>query len=97
MLIWAAICLFQRDAQLSGFSALYIMVSSLANKILDHKIMFLHADDGTPYDIVYNLVGGSPVLYLMAVVALFLLYIAAFYWVYFQVCKRIAKGAGVQA
>ena len=41
--------------------------------------MFLLRGDGTPYDIVYNLVGGNQVLYPLMVVGLFLVYIGAFY------------------
>jgi len=35
----------------------------------------------TPYDILYNWVGGSPILYPLLVVALFAAYIALFYYV----------------
>jgi uncharacterized membrane protein YwaF len=52
----------------------------IANVILDYNYMFLMAGDGTPYDIAYNLVGGSPVLYPLCVVALFVLYIGLFYY-----------------
>lgn len=51
----------------------------VANIILDYNYMFLMAGDGTPYDILYNLVGGSKVFYPLGVVALFVLYIALFY------------------
>jgi hypothetical protein len=44
--------------------------------------------DGTPYDILYNLVGGSQVLYPLCVVALFLVYIVAFYGIFFLVKKK---------
>lgn len=52
----------------------------IANVILNYNYMFLMAGDGTPYDIFYNLVGGSPVLYPLCVVALFVLYIGLFYY-----------------
>lgn len=88
---------------ISGFAALYIMLSGMAslekknigitfgillgfcvaayvvNLLVDYNYMFLVAGDGTPYDILYNLVGGSPVLYPLGVVGLFLLYIGLFY------------------
>ena len=51
------------------------------NHLLDYNYMFLMAGDGTPYDIAYNLVGGSPVWYPLLVVALFVVYMAAFYGV----------------
>jgi hypothetical protein len=50
--------------------------------------MFLTRGDGTPYDLLYNLVGGNPILYPLGVVALFLLYIVAFYAVYYAVTRR---------
>ena len=43
--------------------------------------MFLMGGDGTPYDIAYHLVGGSPVWYPLLVVALFVVYMGAFYGV----------------
>ena len=96
---------------ISGFCALYILISGMAsmkkqnmgitlailsgfcvaayaaNLLLDYNYMFLMRGDGTPYDIFFNLVGGSPVLYPIGVVLLFFLYIAAFYGIYF-----LAKG-----
>ena len=47
--------------------------------------MFLMRDDGTPYSLVYNLVKGNKVLYPILVVLLFLLYICAFYGVYYLI------------
>ena len=38
--------------------------------------------DGTPYDILYDLVGGNALLYPIGVVVLFILYISAFYGVF---------------
>lgn len=48
----------------------------------DHSCnyMFLMRGDGTPYDILYDLVGGNPVIYPILVVLLFVLYIAVFYF-----------------
>ncbi len=59
-----------------------------ANVTIGYNYMFLMRGDGTPYDILYNAVGGSPVLYPLGVVGLFLLYIAAFYGVVFMVRRR---------
>ena len=70
-------------AILSGFC----VAAYAANLLLDYNYMFLMRGDGTPYDIFFNLVGGSPVLYPIVVVLLFFLYIAAFYGIYF-----LAKG-----
>ncbi|MBR4308624.1 MAG: YwaF family protein [Oscillospiraceae bacterium] len=100
---------------ISGFSALYIMVSGMsnmkkknipitlailfgfciaayaANVYLDYNYMFLMRGDGTPYDILFNLVGGHSVLYPLSVVALFVIYISAFYAVYFAIKKKSKK------
>lgn len=97
---------------ISGFSALYIILSGMAslkkkniwitfmvlfgfcvaayvvNILVDYNYMFLMAGDGTPYDILYNLVGGSPVLYSLGVVTLFVLYILGFYGVHALVVKK---------
>lgn len=59
-----------------------------ANILVDYNYMFLMAGDGTPYDILFNLLGGHPVLYPVGVVALFLIYIAAYYGVYYLVAGR---------
>ena len=53
--------------------------------------MFLMRGDGTPYDIFYNLVNGNRVFYPLIVVGLFLLYIAAYYGVYYLVTYLIKK------
>ena len=56
--------------------------------LIDYNYMFLVEGDGTPYDIFYRLVNGSPVLYPMIVTGLFLAYIIAFYGVFFMIAKR---------
>lgn len=61
------------------------------NHLVDYNYMFLMRGDGTPYDILYNLVGGSPVWYPLGVVGLFLLYIVVFYLVYYKITHRKAK------
>ena len=50
--------------------------------------MFLMRGDGTPYDILYNLVDGHPLFYPGGVVFLFLVYILGFYKVYFWFCEK---------
>ena len=62
-------------AILLGFGA----AALAANLLLDTNYMFLMAGDGTPYDILYNLVSGNPVLYPIGVMGLFFLYIALVY------------------
>ena len=100
---------------ISGFAALYIMISGLmsmkkknigitygilggfcitayiVNRLIDYNYMFLMRGDGTPYDIFYNLVGGSPILYPLIVIGLFLIYIAVFYWSYYFIQKKRKK------
>lgn len=61
------------------------------NHLADYNYMFLKQGDGTPYDILYNLVGGNPVLYPLGVVALFLVYILAFYFVYFLITHKKSR------
>ena len=60
----------------------------VANRLLDYNYMFLMSGDGTPYDILFNLVGGSPVLYPLGVVGLFFLYIASFYGISFMIRRK---------
>lgn len=66
----------------------FCIAAYVANIILDYNYMFLMAGDGTPYDIIYNLVGGHKVLYPVSVVALFYLYITAFYFIYYFAARR---------
>ena len=67
------------------------MAAYIANISLDYNYMFLMRGDGTPYDIFYNLVGGNPVIYPIIVVLLFVLYISAFYYVYYLIKNRKNK------
>lgn len=66
----------------------FCVVAYIVNRIIDYNYMFLMSGDGTPYDILYNLVGGNPVLYPIGVVVLFLIYITAFYLVYFLISRK---------
>lgn len=59
----------------------FCAIAYIANVLIPYNYMFLMAGDGTPYDILYNLVNGSPILYPLFVVVLFLLYISLFYYV----------------
>ena len=69
--------------------AFFCVMAYIANTLLDYNYMFLVRGDGTPYDILYNLVGGNPVIYPLGVVALFLIYIGIFYWVSFAARKKV--------
>ena len=66
----------------------FCIAAYIANVLIPYNYMFLMAGDGTPYDILYNLVGGHPFFYPILVVALFLIYISAFYVIYFFIEKR---------
>lgn len=71
-------------AILFGFAG----AAHIANGLVDYNYMFLVSGDGTPYDILYNLVGGHPVAYPLCVVGLFLAYISVVYFVHFLVCRK---------
>ncbi len=62
----------------------FIVCAFVANKILNYNYMFLVRGDGTPYEILYSLVDGNPVLYPLGVVCMFLVYILLFYGIYFR-------------
>ena len=66
------------------------VLAYIANIVIDYNYMFLVRGDGTPYDILYNLVGGHEVLYPVLVVALFLVYITGYYLVYYLVTHKKA-------
>ncbi len=69
----------------------FCIVAYIVNLLVDYNYMFLMNHDGTPYVIFHNLVGGHPVLYPLCVVALFLIYITVFYYVYFLIGKKKAR------
>ena len=73
----------------------FCVAAYVTNLLISYNYMFLVRGDGTPYDILFNLVGGSPVWYPIGVVALFLVYISGFYGVYFCITKP--KAAKKQA
>ena len=66
----------------------FCVLAYVANHLVNYNYMFLMAGDGTPYDILYNLLNGNPILYPLCVVALFLLYISGFYYVYFLATRK---------
>ena len=77
---------------LTGFCAAALIANlSIPGK---YNYMFLMAGDGTPYDILYNLVGGNPVIYPMLVILLFFIYISVFYYAYFLITNKISKEKG---
>ena len=70
----------------------FCVCAYVANRLLPYNYMFLMRGDGTPYDILFNLVGGHPVVYPLCVVALFVVYITVFYLVHFLIgrCRKKA-------
>ena len=72
---------------LLGFS----IAAYIANLLLDYNYMFLVRGDGTPYELLYSLVGGNPIAYPIGVVLLFVLYILAFYGVYYLLQRLRAR------
>lgn len=78
-----------------GFCA----VAYIVNAAIDYNYMFLVRGDGTPYDLVYNIVSGSRVWYPMLVTGLFLLYIAVYYFAYYGIkqamTQRQKRGTGI--
>ena len=68
-----------------GIITFFSIAAFIANCILDTNYMFLMRGDGTPYDILYNLVSGNPVMYPLGVVVLFYAYITTFTAVYRRV------------
>ena len=74
----------------------FCIAAYIANITLDYNYMFLMRGDGTPYDILFNLVHGHTSLYPCIVVLLFLIYISAFYGIYFFIhSKRHEKATEV--
>lgn len=75
-----------------GIIGVVCAMAYTAGVILDYNYMFLFRGDGTPYDIVYNFLGGSPVFYPIAVILLFVVYISVFYFCYY-ICTAKKRGA----
>ena len=63
-------------------------VAYIVNVILSTNYMFLVRGDGTPYDVFYNFTNGDPILYAALVIGTLLLYILAFFGIYYLVTKR---------
>lgn len=65
----------------------FCILAYIANISIGGNYMFLMQGDGTPYDILYNLVDGNKVLYPILVVVLFYIYILIFYGVFYLIKK----------
>ena len=77
----------KKSNMIISFSILlgFCVAAYIVNMILDYNYMFLMRGDGTPYDYFYNFVEGNKVLYPIIVVALFIIYISGFYFVYYAI------------
>ena len=79
----------KRNAPLTvGVFSCFVLAAFVANYIIDYNYMFLRSHDETPYKLLYELVGGSPVLYPLLVIMLFYVYIAGFYYVAFKIKSK---------
>ncbi|MBR5449023.1 MAG: YwaF family protein, partial [Clostridia bacterium] len=56
----------------------FAVAAYIANKLDGKNYMFLMQGDGTPYEILFRMVNGHPVLYPLGVVVLFLIYICVY-------------------
>ena len=63
----------------------------VANVTLNYNYMFLMRGDGTPYDVLMNVVGGNQTAYTIGVVVLFLFYIVLFYSAYYLINRKRKK------
>ena len=68
----------------------FCVLAYIANILLDYNYMFLMNHDGTPYVILYNLVGGNKILYPILVILLFVVYILSFVCIYNWINNKIA-------
>lgn len=73
-----------------GILMVFCVAAYIANVLLPYNYMFLMAGDGTPYDILYNLVNGSKILYPSIVVGLFMVYIVMFYGLFYVFSRKKA-------
>ena len=69
----------------------FIILAFIANAIIPYNYMFLRSDDGTPYFIITKLVNGNKVLYPIGVITLFVIYVFAFYGIYYLITKKKAR------
>ena len=86
---------------LVGFSVLAYVANVTVPPIMGRPVgfpnyMFLLHDNGTPYSIFYNMVGGSPVLYPLVVVGIFVLYLVGYYLVDGWIEKRKQSAQAVE-
>ena len=61
---------------------IFCVLAYCINILIDYNYMFLMRGDGTPYDILFNLVNGNKILYPILVVFLFYIYVLCFYFAF---------------
>lgn len=71
-----------------GILLFFCLSALLCNEVVGYNYMFLRRGDGTPYDILYNIVKGDKVLYPLGVILLFLVYIVLYYGIYFRITGK---------
>jgi len=71
-----------------GILTFFCAAAYAVNHLVEYNYMFLMRGDGTPYDILFNLVGGSPILYPICVVLLFFVYILAYYGIFYLITNK---------
>lgn len=67
------------------------VMAYIANILLETNYMFLMRGDGTPYDIIYNLVNGHKIIYPILVIFLLVIYIGIFYFVHYLIKNKRGK------
>lgn len=77
-----------------GILGAFCVMAYIANIFTDCNYMFLSRGDGTPYDIIFNMVNGNAVLYPLIVVGLFIAYIALFYYIFFLISNKVKAKRG---
>ena len=66
----------RRDIPITvGILGGFCVAAYVANAVVDYNYMFLRRGDGTPYDLLFNLVNGNQILYPLLVVQLSFLFV----------------------
>lgn len=86
-IVISGLCSMKKQNVIITFCILtaFCILAYIANIIFDTNYMFLMQGDGTPYDIVYNIVNGNKIIYPLSVVVLFLIYILIFYGTFYYI------------
>jgi uncharacterized membrane protein YwaF len=92
-IVLSGLCSMKKKNIVVSFAILcvFCIMAYIANITLDTNYMFLMEGDNTPYDIIYNMVNGSKILYPLIVVILFLIYITVFYYIFYIIKNKKNK------